>query len=1087
MDPAAAVAAKKDEWSENAVSTADLAVQFDERVGRPRNRTPAVHRLARHDEDSLFSFGDKVAPEVALPPVFRTVSHSVDGYVGEKGSAADTFAGVDYHTTDPDVLARRLGTSLSSGLAPADYAAKQREHGANVQLRPPSRLAQKLLMYFFGGFGLLLLAGGILCVVCWKPLGEPDPAVANLVLGVILLVVFVMQALFNFFQDISSSRVMDSIHDMIPSVTMVTRAAVVDQVDAKTLVPGDVVSFVAGEKVPADLRIFDASPDLAFDRAILTGESNAIAATSRADASSSNYLQSTCIAMQGTFIVSGCGRGLVVATGDHTIFGTIARLTSQPKKGLSPMQSEVLRFVLTISAVIVVLAVLIVILWAAWLRKDHPDWISVPVLIVDIVSVAVAFIPEGLPIALTTCLIITAYQMKKNKILCKTLSAVETLGSVSVLCFDKTGTLTKNAMTVTNSCLGGAFAQTADDETLLLHTVANPITRHFLTVAAMCNDAIESALEKLNGNATDKAVYKYALAFQSREVTAEPWTTKFTLAFNSKDKYMARLLEPKSSEQRERQQTLAKIGVLLPSACTSNFMLLTVKGAPDILLKSCQFILKPTANGADEEVLDGAMRLKLADLQQTWARQGKRVILMASKLVSAKLLDTTDTFETTRTLRYQVSDGLTFVGMVAIEDPPRKQVDRVICKLRDAGIKIVMITGDFELTGLSIAKQVGIVTENVDDYNDVVKDEHPERDQEGQIDRAVSLTGPDLGKLTEEQWERVVHYKELVFARTTPEQKLLIIKQFQKHKQIVGMTGDGINDSPSLKLADIGISLIDASDIAKEASDLILMNNLDLESALFDSIVEALKFGRLVFENLKKTIGYLLPAGTYSELWPVLLNVIFGMPQMLSSFLMIIICCVTDCANAITLAYEGSERNLLTKKPRSVTREKLVDWRLVLHSYITLGTFYSFTSFLLGFLNLKRKGYGFADFRLSYGAYADLPGVNDAINMSSSIYFNNLVIMQFFNLMAMRVRYLSMFQHSPLRNRYIFVLIPFAFACTFIVNYIPAIQNAMGTAQVPVEYYFISLGFGAVVLAYDEVRKWWVRAHPHGPMARIAW
>jgi len=294
-----------------------------------------------------------------------------------------------------------------------------------------------------------------------------------------------------------------------------------------------------------------------------------------------------------------------------------------------------------------------------------------------------------------------------------------------------------------------------------------------------------------------------------------------------------------------------------------------------------------------------------------------------------------------------------------------------------------------------------------------------------------------------------------------------------------------------LKQADVGISIMDASEIAKEASDLILMNNEDNDDQIFQSIIEALKYGRLVFENLKKTVGYLLPAGTYAELWPVLLNVIFGMPQMLSSFNMIIICCLTDCIGAIVLAYEPNERKLLSKQPRSVSKEKLADYRLFLHSYFTIGTFYAFTSMLLGFLNLKRHGVQFNQLSLSYGSYENImignKSIEDYISMSSSIYFVNLVIMQLFNLLCMRCRHLSIFQHSPLLNKKLFIVMPIAFGITFIINYIPAIQTALGTAQVPVEYYFISLGFGIVVFVYDELRKLFVRRYPRSMLAKIAW
>lgn len=1090
---------RKEDWDEECVSDVRSPISFapDLERGRPleklRNasRTRSLSRI-RSSDRPLFPKKDRVSPDKVLPAIYKTISHRVDTDIDEGSNAKNAsskFSSFTFHTRLALLIGDELNTSLETGLSDAEYAAKLKLHGPNVQSKPPSRLLHKLFVYFFGGFGSLLLTAGILCIVCWKPLGEPAPQIANLVLGLILIAIFLLQALFNWFQDFSSSRVMDSIHDMIPLETMITRNGSSVSTESKNLVPGDIVHLTAGSKVPADLRIVEASADLAFDRSILTGESKPIAGSANADPQNSNYLESTCIAMQGTYIVSGSGLGLVVSTGDETIFGTIAKLTSAPKKGLSPLQWEILRFVLFTSTIIVILSVLVIVVWAAWLRKVHHDWITVPALIISIVSVAVSFIPEGLPVALTTCLIITANQMRRNKIMCKSLSVVETLGAVSVLCFDKTGTLTKNAMSVTDVCQGLDTLSLKDsEEKSEFANRTNPLTNHFLTISSLCNDAMYSDDGQILGNATDKAVFEHVSRIQPRETFATDWESLFAISFNSKNKYMAKLLKPRESSTADGMWR--RVGLDIPRNATKTSALLTVKGAPDILLRNCEYILKPQATGFSKTQLDTETRQNLATIQQEWSKKGKRVILLASKIISTDSIDTSKSADTITTLRSEITGGLTFIGMYGIEDPPRKNIDQVMYKLRQAGIKTVMITGDFELTGLSIAKQVGIVTEEVDEYKDLVAqdlvEEHTAKVPQV-IEKAVSITGPDINKLTDTQWSVLVRYKELVFTRTTPEHKLLIIKQFQKHKVIIGMTGDGINDSPSLKQADVGISLINASDIAKEASDLILMDDGDSEDALFNSIIEALRFGRLLFQNLKKTVGYLLPAGTFSELWPVLLNVLCGMPQMLSSFLMIVISCITDCSNAIILAYEEGEKNLLLKPPRSVTKEKLVDTKLLFHSYLTVGAFYSFTSFLLGFINLKRSGFSFSDFSLSYGTYLSLPHVNDAINTSSSIYFNNLVIMQCFNLLAMRTRYLSIAQHTPLKNKYLFFTIPFTIAVTFFVNYIPAINSAMGTARVPVEYYFISLGFGLMVLCYDELRKWYVRKYPNGHVARLAW
>lgn len=1044
-------------------------------------------------------------PSVVIPPLFKTISHEVD--YSKRGTLTNDpkvkFANVTYHCEDPHWIAGNFHSDLQSGLTIQEHQAAMSKYGENVQSPPSKNLAKKLFMYFFGGFGALLLAAGVLCCICWKPLGDPDPAVANLILGVILFIVFLLQAAFNCLQDYSSSNVMKSIHNLIPAECSVIRENSLRIVEAKELVPGDIISLNAGFKLPADVRIFECSSDLFLDRAILTGEAVPLQATAKNDVKESNYMESNRIGLQGTFITSGSGKGIVVATGDNTVFGSIAKMASQPNRGLTPIQKEIFRFVAITATIIITVAVLVIIMWAAWIRRNYPDWIPVATLIVDIVSVAVAFIPEGLPIALTTCLVITATQMKKNKILCKTLSTVESLGSISVLCFDKTGTITKNNMTVTNVCKGVQemdicdFGQEEDLETAP--------TNQFLIISALCNDTSVTESGDLIGNATDKAIYKFANNIKNKCLLEDRWNIIFEIAFNSKDKYMAKLVEP---VDKSNNVSFSQVGIY-DHGHPENLGLLLVKGAPDILLEKCKYIMTPDEKNPNFRVdqINSETKSRINEIKNRWSCQGKRVILLASMALDKQKFDFENGPDTRELIQEEIENGeLCLVGFIGIQDPPRKGIDKVIDKLRDAGIKIAMITGDFELTGLEIAKQVHIVTKAVDKYKDLVNfqedsDINDENEEETEyillnkkekvkvINRALSLTGNDINVLTEFQWRNVIRYAELICTRTTPDHKLLVIKQFQKYGAIIGMTGDGINDSPSLKQADVGISLIDASDIAKEASDLILMNdNKDEEVALFNSIIEALRYGRLVFENLRKTIAYLLPAGTFAELWPVLLNIIVGLPQMLSSFNMIIICCLTDCVGAIFLAYEPGESNLLKKKPRSVSGERLVDYKLFLHSYFTIGTFYAFTSFLVAFINLQRHGFRFSEFDLSYGSYSDLPNIKEYINMSSSIYFVNLVIMQFFNLMAMRTRYLSFFHLNLLKdNRFVYFTIPFGLAVTFIINYIPAIQKSLGTNRVPTEYYFIALGFGLVVFSYDEFRKFLVRRYPKGFFARIAW
>ena len=296
-----------------------------------------------------------------------------------------------------------------------------------------------------------------------------------------------------------------------------------------------------------------------------------------------------------------------------------------------------------------------------------------------------------------------------------------------------------------------------------------------------------------------------------------------------------------------------------------------------------------------------------------------------------------------------------------------------------------------------------------------------------------------------------------------------------------------MNDAPSLKAADIGIALGSGSDIAIEAADMVLLDS-------FGGVVAAVLYGRVVFDNLKKTIAYLLPAGSYSEFWPVLTNIIFGLPQILSSFLMIIICCCTDCAAAITLAFEKPEADVMLRPPRNPKIDKLVDWKLLLQSYGFIGTLEAVSSFAMAYWYAQRRGVRFSLLWFGYAHYGTLDPkfVVRVLNEASSIYFVNLVVMQWFNLMALRTRRLSIFQHPPAFNKatqnlYLFPAILFAVVMTFIFCYIPGLQRSVNTTKVPVEHFFLPMAFGFGILLFDEGRKFGVRKWPHGLLAKIAW
>jgi len=718
---------------------------------------------------------------------------------------------------------------------------------------------------------------------------------------------------------------------------------------------------------------------------------------------------------------------------------------------------------------------LVISVWAGWLRKDHPDWISVPVLIVDCVSVAVAFIPEGLPIAVTASLTITANIMRRNKILCKSLKTVETLGAVNIICSDKTGTLTKNQMSVTTFMAGKKVgsAQEAADEyegSKVLHTLAN--------ICAVCNAAefdASTAAEpladrKIYGDATDSAILRFAELMTPVSSLRAYWKLIFEITFNSKNKFA--------------------INVVQSGVAPEEGTFLTIKGAPDILLPRCGSYMD--ANGSVERISNEERRT-LEATKDKWSSQGKRVILLARKRVDDMKFSPVDQpreYETN--IMGRASSELVLIGLVGIVDPPRPEIPEVVRTLRGAGIRVFMVTGDFKLTAGAIAADCGIITQPIEKVDDVTNLAFSEdyltsagikETSSFDTDRshAIVLSGKDLETLDESQWDKLCKYDEVVFARTTPDHKLRIVKELQARDLTVGMTGDGVNDAPSLKAADIGIAMGGGSDIAIEAADMVLMDS-------FAGIVEAVKYGRVVYDNLKKTIAYLLPAGSFSEFWPVITNVMFGLPQILSSFLMIIICCFTDCAAATAIAYEEPEADVLTRPPRNAKKDRLVDWKLIMQAYGFAGLIETASSFAMAYWYCQRQGLYFSVLWFGFTATPegyDADAVAAILNRASSIYFVNLVVMQWFNLFALRTRRLSVLQHRW--NWYLVPAIVFSLIIAVIFLYVPKFHSVLGTTTVPVAHWFLPMGFGMGLLLLDEARKFCVRRYPKSFIARIAW
>ncbi|PYH98126.1 calcium ATPase [Aspergillus ellipticus CBS 707.79] len=1046
--------------------------------GDLRSRSRDTIRSARSAR-SLRSISQSQPAPTGIPIEFRTISFQISesqaapeevlkARTKEKKPDQDYFESLDYHVLDADRLCQQFNVDANRGLSREAAATRLQRDGKNVIAQHSENYLKKILGYVFGGFCSVLWIGVIVFFLCWQPLSSP-PSVTNLAMAILVIIVIVLQASFSAFQDWSTSRVMKSILGLLPADAMVLRDGALIKLPATDLVAGDVVHISIGNKVPADMRIIKSSGDVRFDRSILTGESDEVEGAT--DATDQNFLETRNIAFMGTNVTNGNAIGVVVLTGSRSVMGRLASITAGVKEKPTLIQKEITRFVRIVVALTVILAALILFTWAGWLRVDHPKFMNVVEMLNDVMGCVVAFIPEGMPVAVALTLMIVAKRMKANNILPKGLATVETLGCVNVICSDKTGTLTQNQMSVKSVGLidqeyGVEDLVNAQQKAVPLPEPLEPL----LQGSRLCNDAffdqetmdlpIDERL--VNGNATDAAVLRLAETLRPIDNIERI----HQIPFNSKNKWMLTVHESPGS--------------------SSNY-LVYAKGAPDVLLPKC------TSYWSREGVtkpLDATAREMFTSFQQKLSRRAERVIVLCQREYTPSAAVGTNDFSDE--ILANGVQGLTIVGIFGIIDPPRPEIRDTVAACRRAGIRFFMVTGDFGLTAAAIARDIGIFTGTAEP--DVVASLPASADStsEKQISRrSLLVEGSQISNLREDQWNVICQYEEIVFARTTPEQKLRIVEELKARDSVVAVTGDGVNDAPALRAADIGIAVVSGSDVAIDAADLVLLDK-------FDSIVEAIRLGRLVFQNLQKVIAYLLPAGSWSEIWPVIMNVFFGVPLPLSSFLMIIICVFTDLFLSLSLILEKEEFDLLSLPPRNHKKDHLINLKIYGQSYLFVGVMEAFCAHIMFFLYMYRKAgipfhaLVFAFEKYSDGFYgyteAELTHFNAA---GQSVYFVTLVIMQWGNILAVRNKRMSILQADPVRpgrrNPWLPLAMVVSLAIAIFVTEEPGLQSLFNTASIPLEFWFIPLGLAVGVLVMDELRKVGVRMFPRGWLARIAW
>ncbi|KAI0687707.1 calcium ATPase transmembrane domain M-containing protein [Cytidiella melzeri] len=1038
-----------------------------------RYRTLSIHVENTKDEKVFLSRGKK---DVATDP-------------------ATAIRNIDVHQLNVDEVYRRYSIAPQVGLE-ASSVARKAKLGKNIISSPPTHYWKKIANYVFGGFNFLMWIAFILTVLSYQPLGGDDPAVYNLGVAVLLILVIVVSAGFYAWVDWHASRIMKSIKTLIAEEATVIRDGKRQTIPAADVVAGDLVCLTIGDRVPADLRLVSTSSDVRFDRSLLTGESDMIAGS--VDPTSDNALETRNLALTSTFVVQGNCIGICFAIGDKTVMGRLVAMSGESKFKLTTVQREVWFFTKIISAGALFTFILSLIIWAAWLRTSFPGYLTASTAIINSIGCLTAFVPQGLPVCVALSLTIVAKRMAKRNVLVKNLATIETLGCMSVLCSDKTGTLTMGKMSVQNvAFLDQEFVVDDIRKRLQVTDASTPSAVRVLhLVARLCNGArfeddssTSTSVEErsVKGDATDTAVLRFSESLPTLDssLLSDSHEKLFEIPFNSRNKWMLSVV-------RERK------------AAEDAHTWILVKGAPDVLFPACTHFLD--ADG-QLQYLDSKSRSRLQALQMRWSGQGQRVLALCRRAPST-VVSKIDYFNTNpntiEEAMYSEMQDLTLVGLVGIRDPPRPDVKDAVAIIRRAGVRVFMVTGDFKLTGVAIAQQVGIVTqEKIDTLAELRSSEyyntfsqssrHDIKPTDDDPIRALVITGDDIVTLTDADWDAIFGlYTEIVFARTTPEQKLRIVEEAKlRGDNTVAVTGDGVNDAPALKASDIGVVMGSGSDVAKDAASMVLLNN-DISS-----IVDGIEMGRLVFDNLKKVIMYLLPAGNYSEFMPVFANVFLGMQIALSSYLQVCFCITNDVVMSIALMYEKPEADLMLRKPRNARTDRLTDWRFFVQVYLFIGLMMWPAAMSMWFLYLSQHGFGFYDVILVYNKWADgwkgytIDELTHFVSVGQCCYYVAIVFAQYGDLLAVRNRRVSLLQSNPFWGPRRNLIIPVGMLLTVIIAivnlYGKGLQDVFLTAPIPGMFWGIPFAFGAGILIMDEIRKLIVRTYPKSFIAWIAW
>jgi Ca2+-transporting ATPase len=873
-----------------------------------------------------------------------------------------------YHALDVDQVLGRLEVDPDAGLSDDEVARRRARHGENRLAADRGAGPLVLLARQFADVMILvLLAAAVIAGV----IGEPLDAVA-------ILVIVALNAVIGFVQEYRAERVLQALQRLSAPHVRVVRGGETRRIAEPELVPGDIVDLQAGDVVPADLRVVE-TRDLTLDEAALTGESVPVTkAAAPADPADAVLAERATMAHKGTHVTAGQARCVAVKTGARTEVGRIAALVRERGRPTTPLQKRLAAFGRRLSAAILVICA--VIFAAGLLRGEAPL-----LMLLTAVSLAVAAIPEALPAVVTISLALGAKRMAARNALVRRLPAVETLGSVTMICCDKTGTLTQNAMRAERFAVAGRWSErlaSAGEAGGTDGAEETDAARRALARAmALNNDAKRDAAGAMSGDPTEVALIEAA-----EHAGFDP---------ESLNRARPRVAEIPFESERRRMTTLHR---------GEDGGLILVKGAPEAVLPLCRDQLG--AHGP--EPIDAEAQLALAEAA---AGAGYRLLALAERRLE-RLPERAEAESIERDLR--------FLGLVGLADPPRPEVADSLASCQTAGIEVAMITGDHPATAKAIAVRLGMV---------------------GPEDRV--LTGAELHGLSEAE-RRAAVAETRVYARVSPEQKLDIVTALQERNEFVAMTGDGVNDAPALKRADIGVAMgLKGTDVAREAADAVLLDDN------FATIVAAVREGRRIYANICKFIKYTMTSNS-GEILVILLAPFLNLPLPLLPIHILWINLVTDGLPGLALGLEPEERDVMARPPRRPDESVFAHglWQHIV-----------WVGLLIAGLSLGAQAWAY----------------HSGSENWQTVVFTVLTFSQLVHVMAIRSERESLFTIGWLTNRPLIGALALTLALQFAVVFLPPLQAIFKTGDLTFVELLVVLGLPWVVLIAVEAEKWLAR------------